>query len=72
MGEQYGEVCKGLVYVLTALHCESMLLYVLQDLDMCLSLPFLSQLHDGKFSDSHSNDASPLQPKTKDTGKKLL
>ena len=28
---------------------------------MYLSLPFLTQLCDGKFSDLHSNDDSPLQ-----------
>ena len=38
-----------------------MLLYPLHDLDMYLSLPFLTQLCDGKFSDLHSNDESPLQ-----------
>ena len=54
LGEQQSEVCKGLVYnwyILKVLHCESMLLYPLQDLDMYLSLPFLTRLCDGKFSD---------------------
>ena len=50
-----------------------MLWYLLQDLHMYLSLPFLTQLCDGKFSDLHSNDESPFNTiKTNDTEKKLL
>ena len=38
---EQSEVCKGLVYILKAVRCGSMLLYPLHDLDMYLSLPFL-------------------------------
>ena len=73
LGEQQSEVCKGLVYILKAVHCESIYVIVLcTDIDMYLSLPFLTQLYDGNFTEAHSSDESPLQSKTNDTGMKLL